>query len=140
VAVRSAVLAAVEADPTLMSVQIRLAAARFAAEPFARWVLERVGTARWHAATQTAALDALSGSGQPAEDLERAESVWAAASDPAARWLALRVLVWVAAAQGWTDARRERLRRYRADANPLVADEAALTFPPDQKPSAPGTT
>jgi hypothetical protein len=139
VEVRSAVLNAVEADPAVVSLQIRLAAARLAAEPFTRWVLKLVGTPRWHAATQIAAFDALSGSGQPVEDLERGETVWASSPDPAARWLALRVLVWVAMAQGWSDARRERLRRYREDTSPLVADEAALTFPPDPKPSAPAT-
>jgi hypothetical protein len=46
------------------------------------------------------------------------------------------VLARVAADQGWTDARRGRLRRYRADASPLVADEAALTFPPEPEPPA----
>lgn len=137
VEVRSAVLAAVEADPAVVSLQIRLAAARFAAEPFARWVLKLVGTARWHAATQTAAFDALTEAAQPAEELERGEAVWSASEDPAARWLALRVLEWSAAGQGWTDARRDRLRRYRADASLLVADAAALTFPPDPKPPAP---
>jgi hypothetical protein len=134
--VRSAVLAAVEADPAVTSLQLRLAAARFAAEPFARWVLKLVGTTRWHAATQAAAFDALVETGQPADELERGEAVWASAPDPAARWLALRVLAWVASEQGWSDARRERLRRYREDASPLVADEAALTFPPDPKPPA----
>jgi hypothetical protein len=130
VEVRSAVLEAVEADPSVVSLQVRLAAARFAAEPFARWVLKLVGTARWHAATQTAAFDAVVGTGQPVEDLERGEAVWAAADDAAARWLALRVLAGVSAAQGWTDARRERLRRYRGDASPLVADEAGLISRP----------
>ena len=85
------------------------------------------------------AFDALSGSGQPAEDLERGEAVWALAPDPAARWLALRVLVGVASEKGWADARRERLRRYREDACPLVADEAALIFPPDPKPTVTAT-
>jgi hypothetical protein len=131
VEVRSAVLAAVEQDPSVVNLQVRLAAARLAAEPFARWVLKHVGTARWHAATQNAAFDSLVATAQPAEDLERGEAVWAASSDAAARWLALRVLVWVAGAHGWTDVRRERLGWYRGDVSPLVADEAVLTFPPD---------
>ena len=129
--VRSAVLAAVEADPAVVSLQVRLAAARFAAEPYARWVLKLVGTARWHAATQTAAFDALCESGQPAEELERAEAVWAMSPDPAVRWLALRVLARAASTQGWSDDRRERLRRCQEDPSPLVADAAALTFPPE---------
>jgi hypothetical protein len=131
--VRSAVLAAVEADPAALSLQVRLAAARFAAESFARWVLKLVGTARWHAATQAAAFDALRETGQPAEELERAEAAWATSPDPAVRWLALRVLSWVASGQGWSDDRRERLQRFREDPSPLVADEAALTFPPEPK-------
>jgi hypothetical protein len=131
VEVRSEVLAAVEADPALVSLQVRLAAARLAAEPYACWVLGLVGTARWHAATQTAAFEALVGSGQPAEDLERAEAVWAASPDAAARWMALRVLVRVASEQGWGRERCDRLRRYREDPSPAVADEAGLTFPPE---------
>jgi len=142
VEVRSAVLASVEADPALVSLQIGLAAARLAAEPFAQWVLQLIGTSRWHAGTQLTALEALTESGQPAEYLEQAEMVWASVSDPSARWLALRILVRVATEQGWTEARRERLRRYREDASPVVADEANLTFlpepaAPDAKPSSP---
>jgi hypothetical protein len=132
VEVRSAVLAAVEVDPAVTNLQIQLAVARFAAEPFAQWALKLVGTARWHAGTQTAVLDALLGSGQVVEHLERAEAVWAEASDPAARWLALRVLVRAATEQGWSAERRARLKRYRADPSPIVADEAALTFPPNR--------
>ncbi|MBN9521188.1 hypothetical protein J0H58_22150 [bacterium] len=137
VAVRSAVLAAVETDPAVVRLQVRLAAARFAAEPYARWVLGLAGTDRWHAATQTAAFDALCETTQPAEELERAEAVWAAAPDPAARWLALRVLAWAASGQGWSTERHARLRRYQEDPSPLVADEAALTFPPESKPATP---
>ncbi len=136
---RSAVLAAVEADPAVLSLQLRLAAARFSAEPFAQWVSKLVGTARWHAATQVAALDALREIGHTAEELERAEAVWATSADPAVRWLALRVLSWVASTQGWSHDRRERLRRYREDPSPLVADEAALTFPPEAKPTTPAS-
>jgi hypothetical protein len=64
-----------------------------------------------------------------------ARAVWLSSPDPAARWLALRVLVRVACEQGWTEARRERLGRYRNDPSPFVAGEAALTFPPE--PAAP---
>ena len=135
--VRSSVLAAVEADPAVMSLQIRLAAARFATEAFARWVLNLVGTARWHAATQTAAFDALCEIGNSAEELERAEAVWATSPDPAARWLAARILSVVASTQGWSEDRRGRLQRYRVDPSPLVADEAELTFPPEPNLLAP---
>ena len=131
--VRSAVLAAVEADPAVLILQLRLAAARFAAEPFALWVLKLVDTARWHAPTQVAALDALREIGHSAGELERAEAVWATSSDPEVRWLALRILSWVASTQGWSHDRRERLQHYREDPSPLVADEAALTFPPEPK-------
>jgi hypothetical protein len=129
--IRSAVLAAVAADPAVVRLHIRLAAARFAAEPFARWVLELVGTTRWHAGTQNAALEAVAESSQPAEELERAEAAWASSHDPAARWLALQLLVRVASSQGWDDVRRKRLEQYQKDASPVVADEAALTFPPE---------
>ena len=129
--VRSAVLAAVEAEPALVGLQVRLAAARLPAEPFARWVEMLVGTTRWHAATQLAALDALFGAGHWAEELEQAEAAWATSADPAVRWLALRTLAWAAGGQGWTPDRRDRLELYRDDPSPLVADEAALTFPPE---------
>jgi hypothetical protein len=133
--VRSAVLAAVEADPAVVSLQVRLAASRLSAEPYARWVLGLVGTDLWHVATQTVVFDALFESAQTAEELEKAEAEWAAEPNPAARWLALRVLARVATVQGWDNARCERLQRYRMDPSPLVADEAALTFPPDSKPA-----
>jgi hypothetical protein len=135
VVVRSSVLAAVETDPVVTNLHVQLAAARFAAEPFAQWVLKLIGTARWHAGTQTAVLDALLDSGQVVEHLEHAEAVWAEAPDPAARWLALRVLLRAAGEQGWSAERRARLERYRADPSPIVSDEAALTFPPN--PPAP---
>ncbi len=131
VAVRSAVLAAAEADAAVTALQIRLAAARHNAVGFATWVSGLVGTARWHAGTQTAVLDALAGVGRPAETLEAAEAGWAASPDPAARWMALRLLTRVAAVQGWSAGRRERLRRYQADASVMVADEAGLIFPPE---------
>jgi hypothetical protein len=54
-------------------------------------------------------------------------------SDPAVRWLALRVLARAGSTQGWSDDRRERLQRCQEDPSPLVADEAALTFPPEPK-------
>jgi hypothetical protein len=137
VEIRSAVLAALEADPAVVSLQIRLAAARFAAEPYAHWVLKLVETPRWHAATQITTLNALYETPQPTEEVERAEAVWAASSDPAIRWLALKVLVWNASGQGWNEERRNRLRRYCEDTNPLVADEASLTFPPELKKTTP---
>ena len=129
--VRSAVLATIEADPSLTNLQIRLAGALFASEAFARWVLGLVGTERWHVQSQILVLDALSEPGRPANDLEGAEVVWASSPDPAARWLALRTLSRIAVTQGWSEARTERLRRYRQDPSSLVADEASLTFPPE---------
>lgn len=137
--VRSAVLAAVEADPALLSLQIRLASARFAPEAFARWVLELVGTDRWHTSTQVAAFEALCESGRSARELKQAEAVWTTSPDAAARWLALRVLSRTASTWGWSDDHRERLRRFQEDPSSLVADEAALTFPPEPKPPASAT-
>jgi hypothetical protein len=131
VEIRSAVFAAVAADPAVVRLHIRLAAARFAAEPFARWVLRLVGTTRWHAGTQSAALEAVAESIQPVEELERAEAAWASSHDPAARRLALQLLVRVAGKQGWNDVRRKRLTQYQEDPSPVIADEAALTFPPE---------
>jgi hypothetical protein len=128
--VRTAVLAALEADPAVVRLQVQLAAARFAAEPYARWVLKLAGTSRWHAATQYETFEAFCRTLQPPEEVEQAEAVWAASPDPAARWLALRALAWTAVNHGWSEDRRERLRRYQADHSPFVADEAMLTFPP----------
>ena len=118
--VRSAVLAAVEADPALSNLQIRLAGARFAPEAFARWVLGLVGTDRWHVQAQIQALNALNESGRSANDLESAEAVWASTPDPTARWLALRMacppkagpalmgIVQLAESQGATHAKTTR--------------------------------
>ena len=119
-------LAAVEADPATVGLQIRLAAARLAAEPFARWVSSLIPTDRWHAGSQTAALTALAEGGQPAEELERAKAVWAAAADAGARWLALRMLVRAADAQGWTAERRRRLDAYRLRPEPASAGRGGV--------------
>lgn len=130
VSLRSAVLAALEREPSLVALQVRLAAAWLAAEPFANWTQSLVGSSRWHAGTQIAALECLRESGQAVEDLERGEAVWSSSADPACRWLALRVLINVASIQGWTDMRRNRLATYQQDAAAMVSDEASLTFPP----------
>lgn len=130
VSLRSAVLAALEREPSLVALQVRLAAARLAAEPFANWTQSLVGSSRWHAGTQIAALECLRESGQAVEDLERGEAVWSSSADPACRWLVLRVLINVASIQGWTDMRRNRLATYQQDAAAMVSDEASLTFPP----------
>ncbi len=105
--VRSAVLATLEADPAVLSLQIRLAAALFAPEAFARWVLGLVDTGRWHAPTQVAAFDALCESGRLLGELERAEAVWAPSPDPAGALAALRILTRTASTWGWSDDRRE---------------------------------
>jgi hypothetical protein len=135
VAVRSAVLDAVSADPAAVLMWIPLAAARLAMEPFAEWVAWLAETGHWHVGTQAAVADAVAGCGQPAADLEQAEAAWARAADPVVRWLALRTLVQAAGLDGWTTARRERLDRYARDPHPAVADEATFTFPPvDRNP------
>ena len=130
-AVGSAVLSALAADPALTSLQVRLAAAALTAESFGRWVLDLADSPRWHVATQTEVFDAVSQACPPADDQDRIEALWAASPDPTVRWMALRVLHLAAEVQGWTDDRRERLRRHQADPSPIVADEAALLFPPD---------
>jgi hypothetical protein len=131
VAVRQAVLEAVEADPALTPLSLRLAVARHEAEELARWVLKLAGTSRWHVGAQSRAVELLRAAGRASEALGRAEAVWASSPDAAARWMALQLLVGVAAEQGWDEARRERLRRYQEDPSPAVADEAGLTFPPE---------
>ena len=130
VEVRTAVLAAMEAEPACVGLQIRLAAALKAGPFFAKWLLKWIGSDRWHAGTQIAAFDTLVDTRQAAAVLESAEAVWAASPDPAARWLAFGVLFRVATEQGWSDERRKRLQHYRDDASPMVCDAARLTFPP----------
>ena len=130
VAVRSAVLAAVEAGPRCLVLQVRLASALLAAKPFAQWVSQFVATDNWHIGLQTAVANVMARKSESTQEMERAEAIWAAATDPALRWLGLRLLTQVAVDQGWDAARRERLHRYQADPCPVVADAAAFTFPP----------
>ena len=130
-AVRSAVLAALETEPACAVLQVRLAVARHSAPDFAKWILKWIGNERWHIGTQIEAFHTLVDTGQAATVLESAEAIWAASPDSAARYLALSILVHVAAEQGWSDERRERLQHYRADDSPMVRDAASLTFPPD---------
>jgi hypothetical protein len=137
VAVRSAVLEAVTADPAAVLVQVPLAAARLAPAPFAEWVFRLAGSSHWHVGTQAAVAAAVAGCGQPAADVERCEAVWARAADPALRWLALRALVLAAGADGWTADRRQRLAHYASDPDAAVADEAAFTFPPAEPKRGP---
>ncbi len=126
--VRSAVLAAVEADPACALVQVRLAVATLPRDDLAGWIVRLAGTDHWHAGTQVALLEALTESSRAPAELERLDSTLARATDPAVRWLAFRLLEVVAGRQGWTAPRKKRLARYQADPHPAVADPATFTF------------
>jgi len=71
-------------------------------------------------------------------ELGEIEPALAATGDPAARRIGLAILVARAGALGWSAAARARLDAYRADAAPLVAEAASLTFPPDAPASPEG--
>ncbi|MFO0906913.1 MAG: HEAT repeat domain-containing protein [Isosphaeraceae bacterium] len=61
--------------------------------------------------------------------LDAFEMAAAGHGDERMRRLALAVLVGRASAYGWTSARLERLRAYRRDPSPLVAEAAQFTLP-----------
>ena len=74
---------------------------------------------------------------QPTEIAEKLELALAQSTEPALRWLAVKVLAEVAGpGQGWTDQRRERLRTYQQDLAPQVASAAQFVFPPLQESNA----
>ena len=128
--VRAAVLAAVETDPAATWLAVMIAAARPDSGPFAEWVVRLAAGTRWNTATHNAVLQGVADANWSAAELDLIDRLWGGAADPALRWLAARVLKSNAAHAGWTPPRRERLVRYREDPHPLVADEAAFTFPP----------
>lgn len=74
---------------------------------------------------------------QPTEIAEKLELALAQSTEPALRWLAVKVLAEVAGpGQGWTVQRRERLRTYQQDLAPQVASAAQFVFPPLQESNA----
>ncbi|HUR55061.1 MAG TPA: hypothetical protein VMZ71_13090, partial [Gemmataceae bacterium] len=131
-AVHSAVLAAVEKDDAATWLAVMIAAARPYSGPFAEWVLRLATGTRWNTATHNAVLQGVADANWSGAELDLLDRLWGVSPDPALRWLGLRVLKSNAAHAGWTLPRRERLVRYREDPHPLVADEAAFTFPPPE--------
>ena len=76
---------------------------------------------------------------QPTEIAEKLELALAQSTEPALRWLAVKVLAEVAGpGQGWTDQRRERLHTYQQDPAPQVGSAAQFIFPPLQESNAEG--
>ncbi|MGL6075294.1 MAG: HEAT repeat domain-containing protein [Fimbriiglobus sp.] len=129
-AVRLAVLAELESEPKFVTLQIPLATIVHDAKGFAEWVLKLSETPKWQMQSITTVMTLLGDVSRSHVDLNNLEAIWAKSEEPTVRWLALKVLERSTALSGWTKARIKRLEEYQADPSPLVADQAALVFPP----------
>jgi len=129
-----AVLGALASDPLTMRPRVELAAAALAGEELAAFLGRLAAEDVLHADALAAAVAALSGFARRAEpeDLDALEATLAVSPDERLRRLALAALTAGARARGWTDDRLERLRGYRRDAAPLVAEAAQFTLPADE--------
>ena len=67
-----------------------------------------------------------------ASEWQELETELARSADERLRRIALQVLIHAAFFTGWTDGQIERLRAFRADASPLVAEAAQFTFVPGE--------
>ena len=128
-----AALAALESDPLTVKLQVKIAVLSLVWDELAFWLTGRAETRALHAdaleiTKQTLQYTAFR---SDANEIERLEAALAGSSDRYLRWLALAALVQAAQMGGWTEARRERLRTYQADAAELVAEAAQFTFPPE---------
>jgi hypothetical protein len=131
-----AVLTVLADDPLTAGLRAELAAAALPWKELADLLTRLAAKGELHADALAAAAQALTVAagrlGPP--DLESLEAALASAADERLRRLALAVLV--AGAQpprGWSEARLERLRAFRADPAPLVAAVAQFTLPAEDK-------
>jgi hypothetical protein len=125
-----AVLPALAADPLTVCLRVALAGQLPVGELAAFLVRIAPGL---HADAVGRAEGALHQARLEAEELEKLEAALSGSADERLRRLALAALVAAAGgAGGWTDDRLERLRAFRADGAPLVAEAAAFTLPAEE--------
>jgi hypothetical protein len=138
VPVARAVLAILSSDPLTIRLRVELAAAALPAEELAGY-LDRLAAADvLHADALAVAQVALGPVGErlEPESLDALEAALGASPDERLRRLALAALTAGARAHGWTDDRLRRLRGYRGDPAPLVAEAAQFTLPADEDVSS----
>src|SRR5262249_9645663 len=132
--VARAVLAALAADPLTVRLRVELAAAALPGDELAGFLDRLAADGVLHA-------DALAAAGvalrdvvrrlEP-EDLDALEAALGASPNERLRRLSLATLAAGAGARGWTDERLSRLRTYRGDPAPLVAEAAQFTLPVEE--------
>jgi hypothetical protein len=121
-------LAVLAADPRSVAQRIELAGLLFGPDDLTALLASLAERDELHVDAMVAALAVVRRSLEP----ERLERRLAAHADPRLRRLAVTALEAASGREhGWTDERRARLARYRADASPMVAGAAELVLPPE---------
>jgi HEAT repeat protein len=126
-----AILAELETDSKLVSLQVSIAVAAYEPIDFAKWLVKLSKTKSWHIQSMTAVLAVLPYKFRSTAALETVEEVLANSDTPSVRWLAVRLLAQAGSLHGWKKARIDRLSAYGKDKDAMVAQEAAMIFPPD---------
>lgn len=128
-----AVLDALSPDPALAGLCAELAVSALPARTLPAWLVQQVETLHGGALQRAVAGLERAWRLSP-EELEEIEAALAPAGDERLRRLALAALRAATGTKrlGWTAERLARLRAYRADQSPLVAEAAQFTFPPNE--------
>jgi hypothetical protein len=127
-----AVMEVLTTDPLLASLHLELALTVLPERQLADLLINEASGWRLDVIETAVYLLNLGLSRQVAE-VTRLESRLAAASSPVVRRLGLALLIGTASRTDWSEERLERLRRYRQDADPMVAATAQLTLPPEEE-------
>jgi len=126
------VLATLRKDPLTLSQQIRLAAVALPFGELAEFIASASAEHLFHAGAVESLVQSIHGAEirSDAELLETLEKRFSADADETLRRVALASLVALSGSnRGWDQGRLERLREFRRDASPLVAEAAQFTLP-----------
>jgi hypothetical protein len=126
------VLAALRRDPLTLCQQIRLAAAALPFDELAEFFAAASAGRLLHAGTVESLVQGTHGAATrpDAELLHTLEKRFSADADEVLRRVALASLVALSGSnRGWNQERLQRLREFRRDASPLVAEAAQFTLP-----------
>jgi hypothetical protein len=126
------VLLTLQQDPLTLCQQIRLAAIALPFDELAEFIATASARDLLHAGAVESLVQAIHGAANrpDAELLEKLESRFAADSDEVLRRVAIASLVALSESnRGWDPVRLQRLREFRRDPSPLVAEVAQFTLP-----------
>jgi hypothetical protein len=121
-----AVIEAMESDRLTKCLQVKLAVAALPMEELAMF-FEKLIAEQMHPEVLWTAVTEL-GRGSPRNDLSQLEEILSASSDERLRRIALAALIAKSQADGWNEARQERLHAWQNDPSALVAEKAQFTL------------